>query len=274
MFLAVNIFFFHEYNTYSKSIGYYSEEEITAAVSVLEKNHTPVEKSAIPKEKLSLKVLKLEFEGEWREKVAKSLMDSDFAAFALPEGTGYRNSEESLIFHEGRAFTYSRSDAQSPAPDTLDKLAPSNEKEFKKILSRLEKKLLSADITDTHKLSLSIVGAYKSGSSVFIKAQQLIDGKIIDKNEIIASFEDDTLLWLEGNLFFSPSIYEFSSDTLDTVNVLFKTPKSDNTIIKIEELYYPVATESGSFYLTPSLMFTHKNKETHVWDSTSGIQRY
>ncbi len=275
MFLAVNLFFLFEYKDYFEAISYYSEEEISNAVKVLEKNNTPVEISAIPRKKNTLPVLKLEINENYRGKVADAVMKSSYASFALPDGTGYSNDSETLVFFEGASFEYIYKSTDAIGEEISAELKNSSViEDAERYITTLTEKFFASAITDTHKISLKAVSFLEKDGFQYLIARQMIDGVEIDNNTITATFKGKTLMRLEGNMFFSTSISEFNTDMLDPINVLFKTEKSDDKIVAVEELYFPVMTESGSFYLTPSYKFTHRGGDCHVWDATSGTQRY
>ncbi len=275
MFLAVNLFFLHEYKAYSESTGYYTEKELTSAVEVLSRHNTPIKASAIPKEKKTIPVLKLELDDNYREKAAKALMNASYTAFALPEGTGYSNSDETLMFFEGRRFKYAQVGFDGVDKEIEKKLdRVTDAKECEKYVSRLFEAFFPSAITDTQRMSLTLLGSYKKDEYVYVRVSQLIDGVEIDGNEVVAVYKENELVGAEGTLFFSTPISEFDSDMLDAINVLFKTQKTDNEIVLVDLMYFPVSTETGSFYLTPSYRLVHQNGDVHVWDATSGVQRY
>ncbi len=274
LFLAVNLFFLYEYTNYSKVIESYTQEEIENAVSVLEKNNTPVEKTAIPKSKTTLPVLKFELNDTYREKAAKTLMSSSFAQFALPEGTGYSNDKESLTFFEGASFKYSNSGFENFDTDVLNNADEVEKSSHEKLLKSLCEKLFSASITTQNELSLKLLASCEKDGFIYLKACQTVNGTKIDMNSVEFVFQKETLVFAQGDMFFLTDISEFSADTLDVINVLFKTKKEEDTIVEINNLYFPVATENSSFYLTPSYRFVHESGKIQVRDATSGVQRY
>lgn len=274
LFLSVNLFFLYEYLTYSNVIESYTQNEIENAVQVLEKNNTPVEISAVPESKTTLPVLKLELDDAYREKAAKALMSSSFAQFALPDGTGYSNDKESLTFFEGASFRYSNSGFENYDENILENANGIESPSHEKLIKSLSEKLFSSSITVQNTLSLKLIKSCEKNNLIYLKAYQTVNGTEIDKNFIDFVFQKDTLVFAQGEMFFLTDISEFSADTLDVINVLFKTKKEEDTIIEINNLYFPVVTENSSFYLTPSYRFIHESGKVQVRDATSGVQRY
>lgn len=274
LFLAVNLFFLYEYETYSKVIECYTQEEIANAVSVLKKHNTPVEISAVPENKTTLPVLKLELNDTYREKAAKTLMSSSFAQFALPDGTGYSNDKETLTFFEGTSFRYSNSAFEDYNEDLLKNADGIEKPSHEKLLKALSEKLFSSSITTSRTFSLNLISSRERDGFIYLKTRQTIDGTEIDTNLTEFVFKNENLVFARGNMFFLTDVSEFSADTLDVINVLFKTEKDNDTIVEINNLYFPVVTENNSFYLTPSYRFVHESGKIQVRDATSGIQRY
>lgn len=274
-FFAVNIFFLTEYKSYYEAINFYSEEEIENAVKVLNENNSPVKSSAIPRKKISLNVLKLNINEEYMNKAAKAVMKSQNTSFALPNGTGYSNDDETLIFFEGCTFEYSYKTTTAPNGDFFKDCEKNvSSDNAQRYIDMLRENFFTSAITDSNKISFNGISYREKDGLSYLKAYQTINDIRIDKNEIVAIFNGKTLMYLAGNMFFSTQTSQYKAETLDPINVLFNTKKGDEAITEIETIYFPVITESGSFYLTPSYKFVRENGKYDVWDATSGIQRY
>lgn len=275
IFLAVNIYFIYQYKTYSNAVENYTDREISATVDILKTKGVMLKKEVIPLKKNSGPVLKFEFNDALREKVAEQLMRGSFDSYVLPEGIGYTSENEKLLFYASQSFEYSSgTDASLDGKDYAKLSEEINTDGSEKYSRRLTERLFSQALTDTHKISLRIISFYSNTDEIYIKAQQLINGIPIDTSEVEALYCNSDFVHIRGNIFFSTDINSLEADSLDVINVLFNIPKSDFEIVKIEELYFPVTTDIGSVYLTPSYKLTYENGDYHVWDSTSCIQRY
>ncbi len=275
IFLAVNVFFIFEYKSYSDSLNNYTDKEISTAVEILNRAGTPIKKEAIPVNKTVEDVLKLEYSEEYTEEIAEYIISDDFASYVLPDGISYSNENESLIFRNGTEFEYTLKTTEYNYSDLLENLEenPSGNG-IKKYLRKLSDRLFKQAVTDSFKITLSPVSSYQNEDKVIIKTKQLINSYTIDQSEIIAVFIEGEIVSIKGKMFYSNDISKLSADSLDPINVLFKVSGITDEITFIEKIYFPVTTDNGALYLTPSYMLTCKNGEQHVWDATSSVQRY
>lgn len=274
-FLSVNIFFVFQYKSYSDALNNYTDKEISTAVEILNRSKTPIKKEAVPLNKTVEDVLKLEYSDEYTKEIAEYIMLDDFASYVLPEGISYSNENENLIFRNGTEFEYSVKDAKDNYSDLYEKLEenPSGNG-IRKHLRKLSDRLFRQGVTDSFKITLSPISSYQNGDTVIIRACQIINSYTIDKSEITAVFVDDKIVAISGKTFYSNDISKLDADSLDPINALFNVSGIPDEIVLIEKIYFPVTTDGGVLYLTPSYKLTCKNGEHHVWDATSSVQRY
>ena len=275
IFLTVNIYFLHQYKTYSNAVENYTDKEISTTVDILKDKGVLLNENVIPTKKTSEPVLKFEFDETWREKVAGQLMHGSFNSYVLPDGIGYNGETEKLLFYGSHLFEYT---VESPVSlDSKDYFTLSDTSgidEGEKYSRKLTERLFPQALTDTHKISLRLLSFFSDEKEVYIKAQQVINGIPIDQSEVEAVYCESAFVHIRGNIFFSTDINSLEADSLDVINVLFNIDESNSEITKIEELYYPVTTDTGSVYLTPSYKLTYNDGSVHLWDGTSCVQRY
>lgn len=275
IFLAVNVFFVFQYRSYLNSLSNYTDKEINTAVKILNESGTPIKKDAIPIDKTIEDVLKFEYSDEHTEKLAEHIMSEDFASYVLPDGINYSNDSETLIFRNETEFEYSVKTSDNRYTAYFDNLNENpNGEGIKKYIRKLSDKLFRQAVTDSFKITLKPVASLTKDETVIIKVQQVINSYPIDQSEIIAVFVSDKIVNIKGKLFYSSEISKLSADSLDHINVLFNVTGITDEIIEIEKIYFPVTTDSGTLYLTPSYMLTCKNGLKQVWDATSSVQRY
>ena len=274
-FLAVNVFFFFQYKSYSSSLNYYTDEEIETAVKILNTHGTPIKKEAVPTNKTIADTLKLEYSEEHTEKIAEHILENSFVSYVLPDGINYSSDKEVLILRNGTEFEYTYQNTQTDYSQLIEKLKDNtNGHGIKKYITKLSEKLFRQSVTDSFKIKLSPIASYQNDNTTVIKVKQIINDYPIDQSEIIAIFVSGKIVRIEGKIFYSNDISRLSADSLDPINVLFNVSGISDEIISVEKIYFPVTTDSGALYLTPSYMLTCKNKEHHVWDATSSVQRY
>lgn len=275
IFLAVNVFFVFQYNSYSNSLSNYTDREIKTAVEILNRSGTPIKKEAVPKDKTVEDVLKFEYSEEHTEKLADHIMSENFASYVLPDGINYSNDFETLIFRDEMEFEYTVKNSDNSYVGFLDDLNENPAGDgINKYIRKLSDKLFRQTVTDSFRISLKPVASFEKGDTVIIKVQQVINSYPIDQSEIIAVFISDKIVNIQGKLFYSSEISKLSADSLDPINVLFSVTGITDEIISIEKIYFPVTTDSGALYLAPSYMLTCKNGLKQVWDATSSVQRY
>ncbi len=270
IFLAANIFFLHQYVTYSTDINNYTDREIVLASEILAESGSPISRSIIPKNKTTENVLKLEFSEQFHDVFAERVLFSDFASYVLPEGIAYSNDNETLLFTGEHSFIYSASKNVDPQK-TIERLVlgASDTSSNTKLVKKLSDKLgISKNV------SLSLISSYEKDGYAYIIAKESINGFTIDSATVTALFFNDSIIHIDGTVFIPNKVSEFSSDALDVINLLFSIETQNSEIVDIEELYYPVTTDNGAVYLTPSFKITYANGSVHLWDSTSCIQRY
>lgn len=265
IFLAANIFFLHQYVTYSTDINNYTDKEIELASEILS-----VPKNIIPKKKTTENVLKLEFDENFHDTIAQNIIKSNFASYVLPEGISYAGDTESLLFTNEHTFVYTASSDTNTSEiieSVILKGKPHSDSE--KLVKKLSRRI---GIPDSVKLS--VISSFEKNGYVYISVKESISSFVIDTAVINALFYKDDIIYISGTVFVPDNVSEFSSDALDVINLLFNIDVEGSEIEKIEELYYPVTTDNGAVYLTPSFRITSKNSEIHLWDSTSCVQRY
>ena len=270
IFLAANVFFLHQYATYSTDINNYTDREIELASQILSEGDSPVSPDVIPKNKTTQKVLKLEFSDQFHDTVAKRMLSSDFASYVLPEGIAYTNDNETLLFTDEHTFVYTASQ-NTDARKIIERLIldSSDTPNSSGLLKKLSKKLGTPD-----NVSLSLISSYEKDGYVYIRVKESINGFSIDSATLGALFLNGNVIHIEGTVFLPNSVSKFTSDALDIINLLFSIESQGSQITNIEELYYPVMTDNGAVYLTPSFRITYADQSVHLWDSTSCIQRY
>lgn len=275
IFLAVNLFFVFQYKSYSDSLNNYTDKEIKTAVEILNRSGTPIKKEAVPVNKTVEDVLKFEYSEEYTEEIASHIMLDDFASYVLPEGISYSNEKEKILFQNGTEFEYTLKSDKDDYSDLYEKLEDNPMGNgIKKYLRKLSDRLFRQAVTDSFKITLSPVSSYQIGDTVVIKTKQVINSYTIDQSEITAVFVADEIVSIEGEMFYSNNISKLSADSLDPINLLFNISGITDEIVFVEKIYFPVTTDAGALYLTPSYKLTCKNGEHHVWDATSSVQRY
>ncbi len=275
LFLAANVFFFIQYYNYSELLNNYTDKELDTAVEILNGRGVKIDRSVIPLTKTVAPVLKLEYSDDSTEEIAKHVMNGSFASYMLPSGVSYTNDSETLIFYDSHSFEYTVTNASIPNEEIIERLK--SEKPSDKMRSYVKAllgKLFYQPLTAQHKITFKLLSSLEIESTVLIRVQQEINGTPIDRSEIIACFENDRLQFIKGNIFTSDETSSLNTDSLDIINLLFKIDANNNEIVMVDEVYYPVTTDNGSLYLTPSYMLTYGNGDVHVWDATSSSQRY
>ena len=275
LFLAVNVYFIYEYKSYHDQLKYYTEEEIEIAVKVLSDSGSPINKNAIPTDKTILPVLKLGYTEKYRNNLAKSFIKGTVGSYVLPGGIGFTDNNETFVFYDDGTFEYVKSSDETVNTDIKNKLQSKKIcKEGEKLVSRLSDKVFPISFTASYKMTLSAMSAFCENGKTYARAKQLINGTTIESSEIYVIFNKDEAVYFSGKLCFTSEFAELSADSLDPINMLFTIPVQGEEIVKIEKVYYPVNTDGGAIYLTPSYKTYHKNGSVHVWDATSCVQRY
>ena len=274
IFLAANVYFLFQYNAYSTALEVYTDSEIESASKILSQNGIPIDADTIPRKKTTEDVLKLIFDDSKQEDVARHIMNEKFASYVLPEGIAYTNNSESLIFYSDSTIEYTVGAEFSISRKTDIQYLDLNDSNQKFSSKKLTSKIFTQNFTDSYKMSFKILDAYTSDGKTYVTAIQQINGISIDQGEVTAVFTEDNVTYIKGKIYFSQNISQYSADSLDVINVLFNIESGKSKIAKIEEIYFPVTTDNGSVYLTPSYKLSYSNGEKHLWDATSCVQRY
>ena len=274
IFLAANVYFLFQYNAYSTALEVYTDSEIESASKILSQNGITIDADTIPRKKTTEDVLKLIFDDSKQEDVARHIMNEKFASYVLPEGIAYTNNSESLIFYSDSTIEYTVGAEFSISRKTDIQYLDLNDSNQKFSSKKLTSKIFTQNFTDSYKMSFKILDAYTSDGKTYVTAIQQINGISIDQGEVTAVFTEDNVTYIKGKIYFSQNISQYSADSLDVINVLFNIESGKSKIAKIEEIYFPVTTDNGSVYLTPSYKLSYSNGEKHLWDATSCVQRY
>ena len=274
IFLAVNLFLFLRYKDFYNSTKFYNENEILTAANILNADNKKIKADVIPSKKSTASVLKGEISDDFKNTLANTFIKGDYAGFAIPNGTGYSSDRETLAFYKDNYFEYSLLDADEITENILSKFRDNYFSDSAmKLVNKLSEKIFPNSISTSHKMSLDIISSFEHGKYTYIKSHQLIDNTAVDGSEIICVFDGKSLVKLQGYVFFSEKIIELSADSLDIINVLLRIPEYPGEIKKIEEVYYPVASEDSSIYFTPSYKTHYSDSSFNVWDSTSCVKR-
>ncbi len=275
VFLSVNVFFFFKTTELYTAKNTFTEAEISNSVRVIKAKGIKIDKDTIPREKVVPKVIKLDFTASSSETVASRVMRKEYGSFTIPDGYRYTNDSENLSFSHDYMIEY----VYLPKNLTMEfvnaKLfeAKGVEEKGEKAVKALTHAFFNGMNSEPYKVTLKATQSVFSDGITYIRAIQCVDSYEIEDAEIIAAVEKDKPLYISGRLFFAKSYYDYSTDALDSINILFEIEEENSTIEYMSIIYASVFDDKNSVYLTPSYRFIYSNGTKKIYDATSGAKR-
>lgn len=268
LFLAVNLFFALSIKELWESKNHFSEAEIAEAVKVLNDKGVSIDAHTVIKTKKVPETLKLTYDAASIEKLADKIMWEKHGSFKIPNGQNFANDKESFSYYYDFSFEYKYFDSgitDENVISVLNKADAPNEKEAKLLDSFFKE--LDEDIT------VKILKYAEKDGMAYIEALEYIEGCEIDEAVFHAVIRDGKAVYASGKLYYTEPVSRYTSQTSDSINILFELEETDRRITKMELIYFPVSDDHSAFYLTPSYRFTYSDSETELYDATSGVKR-
>ena len=147
------------------------------------------------------------------------------------------------------------------------------EESGEKLVKNLTRAFFDKMNSDPYKVTLKATESISEDGITYLRAIQCIDSYEIEGAEIIAAIEKEKPLYISGRLFFSESYYDYETDALDSINILFEID-ADTKIIEDMDLIYASVFDDNAVYLTPSYRFIYSGGEKKIYDATSGAKRF
>lgn len=276
--LAVNLFFFFSARNYLKRRNEFTDRELREAAEVLNKSGIKVTDGVIPNVKAGEVVYEVPCDYAGNPDIVRRFLRDEIAGYSTPEGVTYTTGNESLILRNDHSFLYAAFPlspdeylnaaaalAEGSVSPTGAQISAVREKEIKRLFS-----VRSGGKTV---LEASCSAAYQIGEYEYFFVTQKINGKPIRFAPLIAAFSGDRLVAAGGSAIFYLPVKEYRHDIIDSINILFLIPKSDETIINIDVVLYPVYHKDDYLCLLPSYEFTYENGGVAVYDATSATKR-
>lgn len=275
LFLAVNLFFLHKIITITNSDNTFSDTEINEAISLVSAKGVNISPDNILKERKTPKTLKLEWDVQSIDGIVKEIVQSEYGSFKIPNGHSFTNDTEKFSIFYDYSFEYKcldTSESIQTVTDALNEGESKNSKKIKKyreLLKKLTKKISSNDF----EISIDVIRLAEKETKDYIYVSQYINGCNVDGAGFVAVFENDALIFASGTFYISGHVSKYSTNSHDSINILFRLDASESEIIKTEKYYFPVSENDSSVYLTPSYKFTYNDGSTVLLDATSGMKR-
>lgn len=275
LFLAVNIFFVIKISELNKSKNTFDQAEISEAVRVLYNKNVKISNDTVIKEKNVPNIIKLDFDSDSFEKIAKKIMKGEYGSFTIPDGFSYTNDSESLSLSYDYEIEYSYTPENISYNDVkkvLEKVSSVDE-EGEKGAKTLSKLFFSEIKTDPYVVTIKPIKSITKGNVTYIEAIQCVDSHEVPEATIIAVINEKNVSYVSGRLFFSESFVSYESDTFDSINILFEIEPSHDEITDMALIFTSVFDENNSVYLTPSYRFTYSDNSVKIYDATSASRR-
>ena len=128
--------------------------------------------------------------------------------------------------------------------------------------------------SEPYTVTLKAVKSIYVDGVTYLRAVQCVDSYEIEDAVIIAAVEKDKPLYISGRLFFAESYYDYKTDALDSINILFEIEPENSTIEKMDLIYASVFDDNDAVYLTPSYRFIYSDGTKKIYDATSGAKRF
>ena len=276
VFLSVNIFFFFKTAELYTAKNTFTDEEIANSVKVIKEKGLKIEENVIPRDKNVPKVIKLDFTASSSEAIASRVMRKEYGSFTIPDGYRYTNDSENLSFSHDYVIEYVYLPKNLTIEDVNAKLftAKCSDEKGEKAAKNLTHAFFHDMNSEPYKVSLKAKKSVCIDGITYILAMQCVDTYEIEGAEIVAAIENDKPLYVSGRLFFAESYSDYTTDALDSINILFEIEAENSSVESMDIIYAPVFDDKNAVYLTPSYRFVYSNGIKKIYDATSGAKRF
>jgi len=273
LLFAVNVFLIIHLAFAGSSGASVSYEEAENAVRALEKKEVYVEIEQIPLKQNTQSIISISCSVQDRISAAEKLMGKILAEYNLPNGITYQSDNSYITFFDSGKFEYGLiEDRDTEAADQNGQIHISSvtgdtrkkvKKAFSKLVSHSENKKM---------FSLSEIGQSENNDTVTVYADLMIDGLKADNGLIIFKFRGNKLIYVSGKYVFDTFDKFYTKEYIDATSALFLIEKRAN-VEKMQMTYYPVMTDTDSYFFVPSWHITTSSGETFTFDAVSGYER-
>lgn len=256
--------------TLNSNLSYESAEN---AVSALEKKEIFAEAEQIPLKKNTQSVINVICSSDKRILAAENFMGKILAEYNLPNGITYQSEKSYITFFDNGKFEYGLTGNRESGSTSkneyvyISALTRETRKNLKKAFSRL------ISHSEYKKIfSLREIGQSKNENAVTVYADLLIDGLKADNGLMIFEFIDNKLVYVSGKYIFDSFDKFYTKEYIDAPSALFLIEKRAS-VEEIQMVYYPVMSDTDSYYFVPSWQITTSDGEKFTFDGVSGYER-
>lgn len=273
LLFAVNVFLIIHLAFTGLSSASITHDEAENAIRALEKKEVYVEIEQIPLKQNTQSVIGISCSAQNRISAAEKFMGKILAEYNLPNGITYQSDNSYITFFDNGKFEYGLIEERGTEVDEhneqiyISTITGDTSKKVKKAFSKLVSHSENKKI-----FSLNMIGQSENDDMLTVYADLIIDGLKADNGLIIFKFRNNKLIYASGKYVFDEFDKFYTKEYIDATSALFLLEKRAH-VDKIQMIYYPIMSDTDSYYFVPSWHITTSSGEAFTFDAVSGYER-
>lgn len=273
LLFAVNIFLLVHLTVTGMSSTVISHEDVENAVKALEKKEIYAEAEQIPLKQNTQKVITVSSSAENRISAAEKFMGKILAEYNLPNGITYQSENSYITFFDSGKFEYGLIENRGTEAESSEEqvyISPVTKENGKKIKKAFSQLVSHSEYKKL--LSYSEIGQSESEDTLTVYADLLIDGLKAENGLIVFKFRGNKLIYVSGKYLFDVFEKFYVKEYINAPSALFLLEKRAY-VEKIQMIYYPVMSDTDSYYFVPSWRIITSGGDSFTFDGVSGYER-